>query len=214
MSMMIYLVRHGIKEQHIGDVGLTEKGIVQAEQTAEYFKKLPNARIFSSPLRRAMDTASYIGLINAIPVEKDQRLRERANWGDAPEQTFEQFVEMWNRCTREPDYIPPVGDSARQAGERLAHFLSELALSEPEQTTTDHYILVTHGGLITDFLVHTLSKQELHAWVPNFVAVQHTLIPECSITTLAYEQGQVVLKDLASVQHLHSNIVREQEQKN
>ncbi|MDQ0171772.1 histidine phosphatase family protein [Paenibacillus tundrae] len=64
MSMMIYVVRHGIKEQHMGDVGLTEKGIVQAEQTAEYFKKLPNARIFSSPLRGAMDTANYISLAN------------------------------------------------------------------------------------------------------------------------------------------------------
>ncbi|MDQ0171773.1 histidine phosphatase family protein [Paenibacillus tundrae] len=174
------------------------------------FAYAPLLHFYLHPIFSVLKTTLFEHVLNAIPIEKDQRLRERANWGDAPEQTFEQFVEMWNRCTREPDYTPPVGDSARQAGERLAHFLSELALSEPEQTTTDHYILVTHGGLITDFLVHTLPTQELHAWVPDFVAVQHTLIPECSITTLAYEQGQVMLKDLASVQHLHSD-VREQE---
>lgn len=61
-----------------------------------------------------------IGKASQIPILVDTRLRERANWGDMPDQTFEQFVEIWDRCTKERDFSPPFGDSASQAGKRLA----------------------------------------------------------------------------------------------
>jgi len=106
---------------------------------------------------------------------------------------------MWERCTREPEYIPPAGDSAKQAGERLSSLLSELAEKYPPGSSI---VIVSHGGLITDFLVQTFSASRLNDWHPDFIAVQSELVPECSITTLTYERGNYTIEAFASVGHL------------
>lgn len=199
MSTTFFLVRHALKEKAIGDVPITSKGALQAQLTAKRFCNLPIAVILSSPLRRAKETAEYIAIETKSTINVDARLRERANWGDVPEQTFDEFVSMWERCTREPEYIPPVGDSAKQAGQRLFSLLSELATKHPRQS---NIVIVTHGGLITDFLVQTFTKGELDVWHPDFISVQSELVPECSITTLYCESGKCKIEDFTSVEHL------------
>ncbi|QOS77169.1 histidine phosphatase family protein [Paenibacillus sp. JNUCC31] len=199
MRTTFFLVRHGIKEKRIGDVPITSEGIAQAESTALHLANAPITKIVSSPLRRAKETAEYFALKTKAIVTEDQRLRERANWGDLPEQTFEEFIAMWDRCTIDPHYLPPVGDSSKQSGERLASFLTELANTEPPDS---HIVIVTHGGLITDFLVNTFPVHELNVWHPDFIAMQSQLIPECSITTLIHENGKYTIQDFASVAHL------------
>lgn len=198
MSTSFYLVRHGSKEKSVGDVPLSPQGILQAQATARYFHSLPVRTILSSPLRRAKQTAAYIALGGGLPVSEDIRLRERANWGDLTGQTFDEFVAMWERCTRDRDYMPPVGDSARRAGERLSAVLSEWAQRQPGT----NMIMVTHGGLITDFLVNTFSEDRLNLWDPAFLAVQSDLVPECSITKIDYVQGKFDLENFASTRHL------------
>ncbi|MFX3651313.1 MAG: histidine phosphatase family protein [Paenibacillus sp.] len=201
MSTTFHLVRHGLKERQIGDVPLTSEGILQAEATALHFAKAayPVTKILTSPLRRAQETASMIARLTHAYITEDPRLRERANWGDCPKQSFEEFIAMWDRCTAYPDYIPPVGDSAKQAGERLASLLTELASEEPENR---NIIVVAHGGLITDFLVQTFNERELNLWHSDFIAMQNQLIPECSITTLIHDQGNYTIKAFASTEHL------------
>lgn len=120
MKTTFLLVRHALKEKRIGDVPLTSEGVVQAESTALHLANVPVTKIIASPLRRAINTAAHIALRTKITVTEDPRLRERANWGDLPEQTIEEFIAMWDRTTIDPDYLPPVGDSSKQAGERLA----------------------------------------------------------------------------------------------
>ncbi|MET1171630.1 histidine phosphatase family protein [Paenibacillus amylolyticus] len=207
MSTTFQLVRHGLKERRIGDVPLTAEGVIQAEATALHFAKAtsPVTKILTSPLRRAQETASMIARHTHSHITEDPRLRERANWGDCPDQSFEEFIAMWDRCTSEPDYIPPVGDSAKQAGERLASLLTELANEEPENS---NIIVVAHGGLITDFLVQTFTERELNVWHSDFIAMQNQLIPECSITTLIHDQGNYTIKAFASTVHLDSNDVK------
>jgi broad specificity phosphatase PhoE len=203
MSTTFFLVRHAIKEKAIGDISITPKGILQAQVTARYFSSLPITMIITSPLRRAKETAKYIALTTQSIITEDSRLRERANWGDLPEQTFDEFVAMWERCTREPEYIPPVGDSAKQAGERLNSLLLELGKNNPPES---NIVVVTHGGLITDFLVSTFPESQLNDWHSNFVAAQSELVSECSITKLIYEResGNFIIEDCASVEHLIS----------
>ncbi|MGW7161182.1 histidine phosphatase family protein [Paenibacillus sp. LK1] len=199
MKTTFFLVRHALKEKCIGDVPITSEGVVQAKSTALHLANVPVTKIITSPLQRAIDTAAHIALQTNITVTENSRLRERANWGDLPEQTFEEFIAMWDRCTNDPDYLPPVGDSSKQAGERLAFFLTELTSVEPPDS---YIVLVTHGGLITDFLVNTFPEHELNVWHPDFIAMQSQLIPECSITTLIYGNGKYTIQDFASVSHL------------
>lgn len=201
MSTIFHLVRHGLKERRSGDVSLTPEGIIQAESTARHLAKAasPITKIVTSPLQRAKETAERIAFYTRCPVTEDSRLRERANWGDCPDQTLEQFIAMWDQCTSDPDYIPPVGDSAKKAGQRLASLLDELHNEEPANR---NIIVVAHGGLITDFLVQAFTEQELNVWHPDFISVQNRLIPECSITKLIYDKGNRTIEAFASIEHL------------
>ncbi len=199
LSKTIFLVRHAVKEKAIGDISITSFGIKQAQSTARYLARWPIAAILSSPLRRASETADYIAQETKSTIRIDTRLRERANWGDLPGQSFQQFVEMWERCTRNPDWIPPIGDSARQAGERLSSLIMELVQSYPSGS---HLVIVTHGGLLTDYLVHAFPEEELRRFHPQFITEQTGLVPECSITKLVYEREQCRIDTFASVEHL------------
>lgn len=92
----LYLVRHGENPANINrefsyrkvDYWLTERGIRQAQETAAYFAALtggPTGRridaIYSSPLKRAAQTAQIIGAATGHDVEIVEEFRE-INCGD------------------------------------------------------------------------------------------------------------------------------------
>ena len=71
----IYLVRHGENKANLTkefsyrlvDYPLTDKGVLQAQQTAEYFQDKAIHEVYASPLKRAVQTAEIIGA--ALKVE-------------------------------------------------------------------------------------------------------------------------------------------------
>lgn len=78
---MIYIIRHGQTElnrrqvlQGRSDASLNERGIAQAQQMAEALVGVVFCRVFSSPLRRAVETARIVAP-NVEP-EMDERLIE------------------------------------------------------------------------------------------------------------------------------------------
>ena len=152
---VFYLVRHGKKEAVSGDAPLSPQGLREAQATAHALLALPLRAVYTSPLLRAKQTAALIAACCALAVIEEERLRERANWGDLRGQSLAEFVEMWEHSTHDPTYVPPVGDSARQAGMRLDQLLREVA----ERAPSEQMVMVTHGGLITDFLVATLPAE-------------------------------------------------------
>jgi broad specificity phosphatase PhoE len=198
--IVFYLVRHGKKEAVSGDAPLSQQGLREAHATAHALGAVPIQAVYTSPLRRAKETATPIAALHGLPFIEEARLRERANWGDLPGQSLAEFVEMWERSTHDPTYVPPVGDTARQAGIRMDCLLREKA----EHEGLEQMVLVTHGGLITDFLVAALPLEQLERWHPDFLGVQSRLIPECSITVVRLEEGQYTLEQLAGVEHLQA----------
>lgn len=198
VSTEFYLVRHAEKEKRVGDVSISTEGIKQAHKTANHFSKMSIDKMISSPLNRAKQTAQIVAEAIHITISEDSRLRERANWGDSPGQTFQEFVEMWNRCNKDRDYMPPVGDSARRAGERLSSCLLELSDQHPHESM----VIVTHGGLITDFMVNEFTQDELNRIHPDFIIAQSELVPECSVTLIRCCDGRFTLVDFANITHL------------
>ncbi len=181
MKKRFYLVRHGIKVNHVGDPPLSEIGKVQAQAAAEYLKKFPLDEIISSPILRSRQTAEYISKAVGIPLVISNLLRERVNWGDDPKQPFKEFLEMWNKSTRERDWIPPVGDSSRASGQRLQKVI--------EEHTKNHsqIALVTHGGIIADFLFNIFDDSKLNSVFSGFVESKENSILEGSITITDYD---------------------------
>ena len=79
----VYIVRHCESEANVNrsfagrtDVDISEKGKLQLDCLAEYFKNIKINKIYSSPLIRARKTADAINKYNSAPIIIDERLIE------------------------------------------------------------------------------------------------------------------------------------------
>jgi broad specificity phosphatase PhoE len=85
----LYVVRHGENPANINrefsykliDYSLTPKGVRQAEETAVFFRDKDIHEVYSSPLKRALETAEIIAAPLGLPVVIREEFREN-NVGD------------------------------------------------------------------------------------------------------------------------------------
>ncbi len=198
MAKTFYLIRHGDKVKTVGDPPLSEKGVNQAQATANYMTIHPIQQIIASPILRTQQTARYLADKLGLDIQTEPLLRERVNWGDDPEQSFDDFLAMWEKASLERDWIPPVGDSSRSAGARMQQVI------ESHQDPHEHIALITHGGIITDFVLNVFDDEELNKALPNFPTTKEDNVFECSLTIVEYDpmSKQYKLKLLACTDHL------------
>jgi broad specificity phosphatase PhoE len=166
----IYLVQHGDKQRSPGDPGLTELGKRQAAVTARWLRGTGLKALYSSPLRRARETAEPVGAATGLAVQLDSRLRERLNWDGT--QAFDAFLAEWDHSTKDRDLVLGNGESSRSAGERLRLFLAGLSGGG------SRVAVVSHGGVTVDLLRNLLGDDGLPA------RLMTDGIPPCAITTL------------------------------
>ena len=198
MKHIFHLVRHGQKKSVMGDPELTDEGKAQATLTAHYFSKVHKIhKVFTSPLLRTKQTAEIIASKITVPVTETPLLKERANWGENPQQSFDEFLAMWSMASSNRDWQPPVGDSSKEAGIRL-----QQALQLASTDDISEVVLVTHGGIIVDFLRNMFSDEELDKKITMFSQIFENIIPECSVTTVEYEDGNVNVTRIAYTDHL------------
>ncbi|MBT2232678.1 histidine phosphatase family protein [Nonomuraea sp. NEAU-A123] len=163
---------------------MTELGLLQAGRTAERLRCAGLRAVFSSPMRRAKQTAEVIASVAGLSINEDLRLRERMNWdGTRP---IEEFLVDWAASVRDRSFVPQAGDSSAQAGERFHAFLLDLA------GAPGPIAVCTHGGVTVDLLRTLIGDQA----VPE--RLWHEGVPSCAITTL---DDQAVM-EIASVSHL------------
>ena len=172
---LVYLIQHGDKQRLPGDPGLTATGRHQAALTGRWLRIAGLRALYSSPLRRARETADLIAAVTGLPVQLDARLRERMNWDGSC--SYEEFHAEWAHAARDRDFVPHGGESSRQAGHRLLAFVAAL----PARLAPAG--VVTHGGLTTDLLRNLRADQELPAGVleDGYPAVRrhHDRRPQC-----------------------------------
>ncbi|RKR11197.1 alpha-ribazole phosphatase [Flavobacterium sp. 90] len=157
--MEIYLVRHTetVCEKGIcygqSDVDLAEPFDLVFENI---LSQLPSeAVIFSSPLKRCVILAEYIGRnIKTISFEKENRLMEMnfgdwelKNWNNIPQEELNPWME---------DFVTikvSNGESFVELHQRVEGFLADLVSKE----ITIPIILVAHAGVIRSILCHQTS---------------------------------------------------------
>lgn len=158
----LYLVRHGETDHNAGDlamgqtdVPLNELGRKQARQTADFLRRYPVARIVSSDLQRASDTAAALGTALGISVETDPRLRELAfgifegkRVADCARE-YPEIAAQWRSGSL--DFAPPGGESRRALMQRARAVLDELLSTQEE-----HIAVFTHGGTLTALHTHLI----------------------------------------------------------
>jgi broad specificity phosphatase PhoE len=185
-----FLVRHAQSTGEPGDACLAPEGYVQARAIAQELRARPITHVYASPLCRAVETAREIAdAVRVVGVEVDERLRERANWGDVPGQSWDDFVALWERSNDDRDFVVPGGLSARVAGARFDAFLRDTAAELPAAEV----VAVSHGGVIVDFLLHHFDEAELLAEQPELRHMEW-----CAVTELVYESDGVRLGCLAN----------------
>jgi broad specificity phosphatase PhoE len=182
--MAVVYLMHGDKQPGTGDPGLTELGRMQATQTGRRLGGLRAGALWTSPKRRARETAGCIAAVTGLAVQADARLRERLNWdGSTP---WEALADLWARTAEDRDLVPGGGQSARQAGARLQAFLASI------RGRRGPVAAVTHGG-VTIELLRPLPGDD--ALPPGLLAAG---IPPSAITTLDNLNPVMI----ASVSHL------------
>lgn len=138
------MVRHGetpgnaARVVQLPEIGLSERGLAQAELLAKRLAGLGVARIVTSDYARAQLTAERVQAATGAPLEIWTELRER-NLGDLrgrsyAEIGFDIFAE---------DYAPPGGESWDEFHERVARAWRRVQRAAAEQP--GNLAVITHG---------------------------------------------------------------------
>jgi broad specificity phosphatase PhoE len=149
----IILWRHGRTEwnaeqrfQGQSDIPLDDVGRQQAAQAARLLQRLEPARIISSDLMRARETAEALASLVARQVDTDERLRETyaGSWqGLTRRELEEQFPDELASWSAGSQIRPGGGETRVEVADRMVAAIDEaLTTLEPGQTL----VVATHGG--------------------------------------------------------------------
>ena len=155
MKTNIIAVRHGetewnyaeLQQGHL-DSPLTENGINQAHSLAKGLLNRNIEIIYSSDLGRALQTAQIIANKLSLGINQEPMLRER-NLGIMQGLTKKEFEnkfpdEYKKLQSKDPDYVLPNGESARERYNRSVKCIEKIANSNQGKTV----LVVTHGGIL------------------------------------------------------------------
>jgi broad specificity phosphatase PhoE len=205
----LYLVRHGENLANITkefsyravDYPLTSKGVLQAEQTAEYFRDKGIDAIYTSPLLRARQTAEIIARRIAVPVHLREALREinvgSLEGASTPENwaLYHRISAAWYAGRAEVAF--PDGEDLRMVAARFLGCVGEVVAAHPSGSA----VIVGHGGVYTACIALLCPEIDLPELL---VQPNHN----CSITEVEAtraEDGRVqgILREWAACGHLY-----------
>ncbi len=206
--MLQYLVRHGESVSNLEgrvqgqeDIELSDLGRAQARQMAAWSRSLSASpsvapamisEVWSSPLRRARETAAEIAAALGLPVMVEEGLCELHAgifqghlWADL-EVTFPDEVAQWR--SGDTHYVIPGGESRAQLAARGRATLEKLARRD-----TPGMIVVAHGGVLTAALGSMLGRE--HPLLAAAAERPFTKLPalaNCSVTQLEWPGPRLV----------------------
>jgi alpha-ribazole phosphatase len=161
----LVLVRHGEPDESVRgrcygrlDVGLSTHGYEQVRRMRQALRDEPISAIYSSPLRRALESARVLGAGRSI-VAVDERLRE-IDFGDFEGLTYDEVAERFPEKYEE--WMKHPTDVAFPGGETFAAMMARVhdVLEEVRHTHAGHTaVVVSHGGVNRIALASALALQ-------------------------------------------------------
>lgn len=206
--MRIYLIRHGQtdwnaqgKIQGSTDIELNETGRWQAACLARGMERRPVGQIFSSRLKRALETAQIIGDSQGVKVETVEGLREvdfgeweGLTWKEI-EQKYPNEYKLW---WENPAGIAPPGGETREELHRRSADVVEWILAHARRDLA----VVLHGGImayVVEYLMRNSRKDKA------------IIVENASITTLEYDADRqtVRLVEKNDISHLGRDYIKD-----
>lgn len=157
----LYIVRHGETEWNrerraMGrkEIPLNRKGLEDAEKVAELLKDKGIKAIYTSPLRRTVETAEAIGRKTGANVIRDERLIEI---GIRPWEgrSFNELLkdDGYRSFLEDPDGRLPEGvEPAREVQKRGLELIRDIVANHSQGS----FVLVSHADVIRPILCHYL----------------------------------------------------------
>lgn len=196
-DMRIYILRHGETAwnrarllQGRSDVELNENGRKLAMETAEGMKDIPFDIVFTSPLKRAKETAKLVLAGRNIPMVEDERIIEIGfgefegkQWRKTEDFPGDENIYMF---FNQPEKYRPAagGESLQQLSERTADFMKDICSREELQDKT---VLVSTHGAAARGLLNSIRKCNLKDFWNKGV------VPNCGVAIIDVENKVPVL---------------------
>jgi broad specificity phosphatase PhoE len=215
MKNKLYLVRHGENpanvlgqlSSRIIDFPLNERGRLQASQTAEYFRSITIHEIYSSPLKRAYETAQIIAAPHGLQVAPLENFREiftgkceeedaasEASWG-----IWFQVNQAWLAGNLETRF--PGGENYYEVRDRMRAGLEQVLAGKDGRSI----LIVAHIGILTATISDLCPAVDIHQIVKKETQ-------NCAITEVEMQQvdgrWQGELVRWSDFSHLHGEAAK------
>ena len=166
--MKLYFVRHGESVANILHEfsnrgfkhGLTERGFQQAKQLGRKLRGVPFIKIYTSPLKRAFQTAEILNKHQNCPLEISDALREFDTGileGKSDPESWEIHAKVFNQwLDGNWEARIPEGESHLDIQARFIPFIENLT----QNFSVENILLVGHGGLFGSMLPLILTNLE------------------------------------------------------
>ncbi|MDE6910884.1 MAG: histidine phosphatase family protein [Lachnospiraceae bacterium] len=195
--MKLYIIRHGetdwnVKRRFQGrsDIPLNEEGRRLARITSEALKETAFTRIYTSPLKRAYETAMIIKGERDIPVIEDPRIIE-ISFGEyeglccgkdnfnIPDPEFMNFFD------KPEAYKPPKGaEGIAELKARTADFLQEIVHNKDMENDT--ILVSTHGAALRGLLSYISNIAIKDFWNGG-------VHKNCAVTIVDVNEGRTLI---------------------
>ena len=179
------------------NVGLSERGHIQARATADYLKDEPISAIYSSDLIRAYDTARPNAEYRGIEIHPMQELREIyiGKWENSKiddiERDFgEEFTVGWKQNFG--IFTPPEGEPVQAAAERFFNALLGIA----KQHEGECVLITAHAAVIRAFYAKLIGV------APERVTAEVDFPYNASVTTVYFDGECLVGGEFSHYSHL------------
>lgn len=163
LMLNVYFLRHGETQYNADgnrycgrtDIGLTEKGVKQAEAVFNQLKEKKIDAVYSSPLKRARLTAEIAGGNKAV--KTDHRIIE-VDFGDWEGKTKEAFIaenaSVWNAWMENPKHSKAggTGETGNAVIKRVDKFFVEMLHKHSGETI----LVVGHNGINRLYMAYKL----------------------------------------------------------
>lgn len=198
-----YLIRHGVivgleqgRLHGVSESDLSERGYRMAELTAEAIRGIQLERIYSSPLRRTLQTAEALARVSGTAITVCAGLIEMDfGWFEGTRDHFRALREkpllrcLYRRARRASMAL--TGESMTRFERRVAETWQSLRKAHPN----GNIALVSHYGVIQQILLQSFGQGEQK---PPY---SYRILP-ASITELRCEKDRLELVRLSDVSHL------------
>ncbi len=208
----VYLVRHAeamgnVLEVFQGhtDCEVSDKGRKQLDCLAERFKDVQFDAIYSSPLKRTVETAKAVNryhsheiILNRKLIEINGGAWENQKWADIPK-LFPEEYDLWTSKMHE--FSIKGGESMTEVYERMKNAVTEIIRQNIGKTI----VIVSHGCAIRNYLCYAGGENidclEKVGWADN-TAVSLVEYDESLNPTIIYKNNADHLSnDLSTLAH-------------